>query len=162
MALWTCEARGTLLWERHGYCNIMSVRRVDGKQLTVWEMTESKEKSKRKSKVSSQVRNNRRPQRRGKQGHIEGGGKHYRQIIVISACVCAPRARFTGRKSICTTNSVQSGNTTECTLHIYSISRALLIARPWSSHSNNSRWLNLSNLERNKQCECQADCIQGN
>lgn len=60
----------------------------------------------------------------------EGGGteKHYRQINVISVCVCALRARISGRKSISTTNLVHSGNRTECTLHIYSINRPLLIA----------------------------------
>lgn len=53
--------------------------------------------------------------------------KHYRQIILISACVCALRARFSGIKSISTTNLEHSSNRGECTLHIYSIDGALVI-----------------------------------
>ena len=53
--------------------------------------------------------------------------KRYRQIILISACVCDQRAKFSGIKSISTTNLAHSGNKSECTLHIYSIDGALVI-----------------------------------
>lgn len=92
------------------------------------------EKSEGQSKVSIRLErgDKDRPQGRGKQGHIilrgRGTEKHYRQINVITVCVCALRARISGRKSISTTNLVHSGNRSECTLHIYSIDRPLLTA----------------------------------
>lgn len=92
-------------------------RKTDRKQLTVWEMTESKgEKAKcqsGKTKIDHRESANRGVLSSGGEGEREKRERHYRQIIVISACVCALRVRINGRKSICTTNLVHSGNRTD-------------------------------------------------
>lgn len=131
-----------------------TARRVDRQKATHHLRKDRKQGRKSKVSIRSEWVDTDRPQTEGKPGHIilrEWGRRererHYRQIILISTCVCALRARFSGRKSICTTNSVHSGNRTKCTLHIYSIDRALVIAWPWYSYSYNTRWLNLLKLE---------------
>lgn len=99
-----------------------------------------------------------RRRREGGRGRRERE-KHYKQIILISACVCALRVSFSDRRSIFTTNLLHWVIDVSA-LGIFTTLTGINLCCDFP-HSISSKRLNLLKLEANKQCRGHADFILG-